>query len=215
MKKWVDVILPVAALVLLAASPAEAATRPPTAEQLQAHMLQLEDMPTGWIVDGMPPIDPSPTEGFCNGPNVAAMVAAIPGSRSGYTAFLKDPTAGPQIAEGIYSFSRVKDAKHLMAQMSHLAKACSAWDTTSATGLAAHYTLSPEAAGKVADQSLAMLYRASLVDHPSSVTATGDGRFARSGRVVVVVTQGGSSFDPALSRRLLAKALQRAEPLPE
>jgi hypothetical protein len=189
------------------------AKRQPTVEQLQAHLLALEDMPVGYALDQTPPTGASQTLGFCNGPNFLAMVEAIPGSQHAGVSYEKNPVTGPVLGESAYSFPTTKAAKSLFAQMKKVAKGCTAWDGTSPSGNAYHYTLTASSAAKAGDQSLSYRLTAGLPDRPGTISSAGDVALVRSGRVVVNVQQTGLTLDSELTPQYVVKALKKIDPL--
>jgi hypothetical protein len=213
MREFLGAVALGTALVMLMASSAFAAKTPqPTADQLKAHLVALDAMPTGWSLDTSPPPAASQTQGFCNGPNVQAMVEAIPGNQNSAVAFIENPTAGPRVSEFLASYPTVKAAKQFMATLSKAAKTCTAWDGTSSSGSAYHYTLAPENVPKAADQTIGLRISAASPDS-SGLAGNGDAIFHRSGPVIISVNQAGLSLDPAITARTMAKALKAADPI--
>ena len=205
-KRWACMI--VAALVLaLTAVPAAAKSKPPkvlTQEQLQAALLALSDMPSGWAAS---PIQPA--TGVCNGPTLPQLVQQGAPAATVDSQFAQDETVGPLVNERLANFKTAAAAKADFALIRDTYTKCTAWDAVLPSGSAYHYTLTPESFSKAGDQTAAFRVVASPQGQTGVISATYDLVFVRKGNVLVPVAVGALTIPSDLTQQFVGKAMAK------
>lgn len=177
----------------------------PTTAQLQAALLALDDMPTGFAADTTPPS----TTGPCNGPTVKSLTdagAIAPGVNADFS---KNQTVGPLVSEGLVAYPTVAAAKHAFVVARDAYLKCPTSNRISDSGTAYHVENTAESFPKAGDQTAAIR----TVVHPqsdlSSISAQGDVVFIRKGNVLVGIFQGGLGLDGSLTTQMAGKAMKK------
>ena len=209
-------------VVAMTAAPAVAnAPTQATATELQAHLLQLSDLPPGWTIDttALPP--PSQTKGFCNGPDLASIRNEIPNHQSAGMAYVDD-RSNARLGESLISYPTIKAAKRYMSILAAIPKRCREWNGTGGSRSTQHFTVARESATKAGDQSVALRIVASPLqvaalrrDQPAPDQLIIELAAVRIGPVIQGITTSGLGLtvSPALTARYVTAALKRAAPL--
>jgi hypothetical protein len=178
-------------------------------------MLAITDMPTGWAVNTVtPPLTANPTSGSCNGPNAAARAEAAGSTAMAESQYIKDPVAGPYLSEVVWAFPTPKQAKAFMKANRKVVASCPRDDYVNPVdGQTYHRSLGAESFTKVGDEALATRVTQSLPNNPGSITSASDSVFARSGRFVLNLANGGLSVDSNLTSQYTRKALDKLAPV--
>lgn len=201
------VVVFVGAFVMLSASPAAAAAKPkvPTQTQLQAALLALQDMPTGYsavtIADS--------STGVCQGPTTTALLQQAGPTAVVSAYFAKSETIGPVVYERLLSYPTPAAAKTAIKTIKDTFTKCTAWDEVDSSGQASHNTLAAESTSKTGDQTLAFRYTSHPQSDLNAVSSSFDFLYIRKGNVFVQISQGGLSTDADLTQQFVGKAMKK------
>lgn len=203
-------VLAFAGLVVAMPNAAVAAKKPhgpkvATTAQLQAALLALDDMPTGYAAD----TSPASSSGPCNGPTIAALLDQGSASPSVASQFSKNSTVGPLVGERLAAYPTVAAAKAAFKAIADTYAKCTAWDVVLDSGTAYHATATPESFAKVGNQSGAWRSVVSPQSSPDSVSAQGDLVVVRKGNVLLDVSQIALASDSDLTAQMVGKSMKK------
>jgi hypothetical protein len=219
MKRSLVVALGIAMLVAAAAPVGAKTPKPPknvvvlTNDQIKTDaLLALTDMPTGYaadLTDLATNSQPNGTTGLCNGPNGVARAQAQSAVGIGDSDFAQNPSFGPFLGEGVYSFPSAKQAAAFVdatrSQMS-----CGTYNA-SPNGAAIKYTISQIAYTKVGDDTLALRQTSASAEPGSTgVSGSADQITVRLANNVILIAYGGLGGPNAtLEQQYVGKALSK------
>lgn len=182
-----------------------------TSAELEALILPLADMPTGWSTDT--PADlgtPSETDGYCGGPNAVARAQAAGSQAFAGASYIQDPTTGPAVRIALFGFPSTAEAEDYMALTQERISACTTFtdaDASTPSGIVT-FDLSAVNYPRYGDETIALREIARGED-ADTIVFTSDVVFVRKGAIVATVQQGGLSVDVQQLQDLVAKQIDR------
>lgn len=200
-----------------------------SSEELQAALLRIEDLPTGWT---SAPAEPSPTAptvetekptGFCNTPIIDT--AQVPASAE--TEFSKGGELSNRLVQLVVSYDNRRQASRAFDEIEMAARACTQWEDTD-EDTASSLTLQSLSFPRLGDETLAARMGGEVEPKPDpddefSFDITGniaaDIVVVRSGSLITVLGHlgvgifGPPSLDSAETETIARKAIDRLEAL--
>jgi hypothetical protein len=205
------VVLSVVAVGVMAVPVGAKSKPPPSTEQLQAKLLQLSDMPTGWAGAATDPA--TQTGSACGGPNLAGVAQNAGATGTAATTFVEDPTMGPSFTESVYSFPSAQVAKGVMAHERKLVKTCPTWDASSNGTTTYTYMITELSARKLGNDTVGVRLTASPKGETGTVSGRADVILIRVKGVVVASSVVGLTLAGFNLGKYAKLGLTRLDPL--
>jgi hypothetical protein len=177
----------------------------PTAAQLNAALLAVQEMPTGYAVT--PDTSNSSDKGPCDKPTLNTQV---PPAAKASIRFSK-AQAGPFFVESLAAYAG-DGAKRIYELAKQLFDSCPKWSETGSDGTATAYSIAPLSFPKLGDATLAFR----LTGATAGATAEGDVIVVRKGNLVAVMAGlgttsilGATSIDSATTESIARAAVTK------